>query len=116
MPFIGDMHNALADARHQAKYVSAIWQKLIPPPATNINYSGAAGLMEKYMLSLDCVPISTYCKETGETPDAINKRIQRGVWREGVQVLKVEGVKERWIDLSEVAKWARQNRLNSRAA
>ncbi len=31
------------------------------------------------MLSLDCVPISTYCKETGETPDAINKRVQRGV-------------------------------------
>ncbi|HFO0272694.1 TPA: 3'-5' exonuclease [Enterobacter asburiae] len=30
MPFIGDVHNALADARHQAKYVSAIWQKLIP--------------------------------------------------------------------------------------
>lgn len=55
------------------------------------------------MLNLDCVPISTYCKETGETPEAINKRVQRGVWREGVQVLKVEGVKERWIDLSEVA-------------
>lgn len=30
MPFEGDVHNALADARHQAKYVSAIWQKLIP--------------------------------------------------------------------------------------
>lgn len=30
IPFEGDMHNALADARHQAKYVSAIWQKLIP--------------------------------------------------------------------------------------
>ncbi|EMF3489331.1 3'-5' exoribonuclease [Salmonella enterica] len=28
MPFDGDMHNALADARHQAKYVSAIWQRL----------------------------------------------------------------------------------------
>lgn len=68
------------------------------------------------MLNLDCVPISAYCKETGETPEAINKRLQRGVWREGIQVLKVEGVKERWIDLSEVAKWARQNRLNSRAA
>ncbi|EOU8811869.1 excisionase, partial [Escherichia coli] len=26
------------------------------------------------MLNLDCVPISTYCKETGETPEAINKR------------------------------------------
>lgn len=30
MPFDGVAHNALADARHQAKYVSAIWQKLIP--------------------------------------------------------------------------------------
>ncbi|HAM6282477.1 TPA: excisionase [Escherichia coli] len=68
------------------------------------------------MLNLDCVPISTYCKETGETPEAINKRVQRGVWREGVQVLKVEGVKEGWIDLSEVAKWARQNCSNYRAA
>ncbi|MCU6671854.1 MULTISPECIES: excisionase [Leclercia] len=68
------------------------------------------------MLNLDCVPISAYCNETGESIDAINKRLQRGVWREGVQVLKVEGVKERWIDLSEVAKWARKSRLNSRAA
>lgn len=30
IPFEGDMHNALADAKHQAKYVSAIWQHLIP--------------------------------------------------------------------------------------
>ncbi|HAF2131266.1 TPA: excisionase [Salmonella enterica] len=67
------------------------------------------------MLNLDCVPISAYCKETGETTDAINKRLQRGVWAEGVQVLKVEGVKERWIDLCEVTKWARKNRLNSHA-
>ena len=29
MPFEGDMHNALADAKHQAKYVSAIWKRLI---------------------------------------------------------------------------------------
>ncbi|ESM88049.1 hypothetical protein L380_00501 [Enterobacter roggenkampii MGH 34] len=28
-------HNALADARHQAKYVSAIWQKIIPATSTN---------------------------------------------------------------------------------
>jgi hypothetical protein len=33
MPFDGVAHNALADARHQAKYVSAIWQSLFPPPA-----------------------------------------------------------------------------------
>ncbi|HFQ7029236.1 TPA: excisionase [Yersinia enterocolitica] len=47
---------------------------------------------------------------TGETLEAINKRIQRGVWREGSQVLKIEGVKERWIDLLEVNAWARRNR------
>ncbi|EHM1179165.1 3'-5' exoribonuclease, partial [Salmonella enterica subsp. enterica serovar Urbana] len=28
--------NALADARHQAKYVSAIWQKLIPTISNNL--------------------------------------------------------------------------------
>ncbi|WP_261666930.1 3'-5' exonuclease [Erwinia mallotivora] len=31
MPFDGERHNALADAIHQAKYVSAIWQKLFIP-------------------------------------------------------------------------------------
>lgn len=29
IPFDGDMHNALSDARHQVKYVSVIWQQLI---------------------------------------------------------------------------------------
>lgn len=33
MPFDGVLHNALADARHQAKYVSAIWQRLLPVSA-----------------------------------------------------------------------------------
>ncbi len=47
------------------------------------------------MISLDCIPISAYCITTGETVEAINKRVQRGVWREGRQVLKVNGVKER---------------------
>lgn len=28
IPFEGDMHNALSDARHQVKYISAIWQRL----------------------------------------------------------------------------------------
>lgn len=46
----------------------------------------------------------------GETLDAVNKRLQRGVWKEGVQVLNVEGSKERWIDLTEVSKWARKNK------
>ncbi|EOO4222667.1 3'-5' exoribonuclease, partial [Escherichia coli] len=33
IPFEGVPHNALDDARHQAKQVSAIWQKLIPSQA-----------------------------------------------------------------------------------
>ena len=33
IPFDGERHNALDDARYQAKYVSAIWQKLIPSQA-----------------------------------------------------------------------------------
>ncbi|HCB1868427.1 TPA: 3'-5' exoribonuclease [Citrobacter freundii] len=36
MPFDGVAHNALADARHQAKYVSAIWQKLIPATSRDL--------------------------------------------------------------------------------
>ncbi|EQC2568919.1 excisionase, partial [Escherichia coli] len=54
--------------------------------------------------------ISTYCRNAGETVDAVNKRIQRGIWKEGVHVLKVDGVKERWVDLMEVSKWARKNK------
>ncbi|EKA4221884.1 3'-5' exoribonuclease [Escherichia coli] len=33
IPFEGERHNALDDARYQAKYVSVIWKKLIPSQA-----------------------------------------------------------------------------------
>ncbi|CNI75488.1 3'-5' exonuclease [Yersinia intermedia] len=36
MPFDGERHNALADAIHQAKYVSAIYQRLIPATSNDI--------------------------------------------------------------------------------
>lgn len=52
----------------------------------------------------ECIPISMYCKLFGESTDAINKRLQRQFWHEGVHVLKIEGVKERWIDMKEVNK------------
>ncbi|EIG3621718.1 3'-5' exoribonuclease [Escherichia coli] len=35
IPFEGERHNALDDARYQAKYVSVIWQKLIPSQANS---------------------------------------------------------------------------------
>ena len=61
-------------------------------------------------MNLECVPISTYCRDSGETVEAVNKRIQRGLWQEGVHILKIDGVKERWIDLTEVTKWARKSK------
>jgi len=61
-------------------------------------------------MSLDVMPISIYCQTTGESVDAINKRIQRKIWQVGVHVLKVDGVQERWIDLEEVNRWARKSR------
>lgn len=59
---------------------------------------------------LECLPISKYCELFGDSSDAINKRVQRQFWYEGVHVLKVEGSKERWIDVKEVNKWARKNK------
>jgi hypothetical protein len=35
MPFDGEPHNALHDAIHQAKYVSAIYQRLLAPHQQN---------------------------------------------------------------------------------
>lgn len=39
----------------------------------------------------------------------INKRIQRGIWQLGVHIVNVDGVKERWVNIAEVTKWAMKN-------
>ena len=62
-------------------------------------------------MSLRCVPLSQYCKLVETTPDAINKKIQRGTWMMGVQVLSPPGERERWVDLDEVERWARSSSL-----
>ncbi|MBG5882796.1 excisionase [Providencia alcalifaciens] len=64
-------------------------------------------------LSVECLPISKYCELFGESTDAINKRVQRRFWQEGVQILKVDGSKERWIDIKEVNKWVRKNKQDT---
>lgn len=53
------------------------------------------------------VPLSKYCELYGENQRAVQSRIERGIWLEGKQVIKVSKVKERWIDLIEVEKWVR---------
>ncbi|MGX9360931.1 excisionase [Pantoea ananatis] len=64
---------------------------------------------------IQCVPLSAYCQMTGETPEAINNNFQCGIWGERIQVLKVDGVRERWIDLAEVDIWARSNKDRCRS-
>lgn len=64
-------------------------------------------------LSVECLPISKYCELFCESTDAINKRVQRRFWQEGVQILKVDGSKERWIDIKEVNKWVRKNKQDT---
>ena len=58
-------------------------------------------------MSLSIVPLGKYCEISGEKRNTVEKRIERGVWTLGVQVVKLNNVKERWIDLTEVEKWAR---------
>ena len=58
-------------------------------------------------MSLSIVPLKKYCELSGESIDAVTRRIERGVWAEGKQVKKIANVRERWIDLEEVEKWAR---------
>lgn len=61
-------------------------------------------------MSLDVMLISAYCQTIDESEEAINKRIQRKIWKMGVHVLKVDGVRERWIDTEEVNRWARSSK------
>ncbi|SMB88625.1 hypothetical protein SAMN05660772_02844 [Pasteurella testudinis DSM 23072] len=59
------------------------------------------------------MPITKYCEVFGLTLEQINRRLQRGIWQENIQVLKVDGCKERIIDLEEVDKWARKNKIHA---
>lgn len=64
------------------------------------------------ILTAKTMPITKYCEVFGLTLDQINRRLERGIWQKNVQVLQVEGVKERIIDLDEVDKWARKNKCH----
>lgn len=74
------------------------------------NLLSAAGMI---IIPMDCVPLGVYCKLCDENRERINKRIQRGIWRIGEEILEVEGTKERWVDLKKVASWARKNQTSN---
>lgn len=64
---------------------------------------------------METVPLSQYCRESGESISAVERRIERGIWIEGVHFFKVNNVRERWIDKKAIEKWVR-NGGNSHAA
>lgn len=68
---------------------------------------------EMIIIPMDCVPLGVYCQLCGENRERINKRIQRGIWRIGEEILEVDGTKERWVDLKKVASWARKNQTSN---
>ncbi len=50
------------------------------------------------------VTIKRFCDLTGDTPDAVNSRIYKGVWPEGVIWIK-DPLGRRKINLEEYDKW-----------
>lgn len=56
---------------------------------------------------LRVMPLSSYCAIYGETKEAVCRRIDRGVWVQGIHWHKPDHVKERWLDLEGIEKWAR---------
>ncbi|AOW76279.1 excisionase [Colwellia sp. PAMC 20917] len=59
---------------------------------------------------LNILPLHQYCEISGESQTAVIKRIERGIWIVGQHVIKIPNVRERWIDIIEVEKWARKNK------
>ncbi|CAM3817610.1 Excisionase [Pseudoalteromonas mariniglutinosa] len=58
---------------------------------------------------LNEVLLSRYCELTGDTKKAVDSRIQRGIWCEGVHFYVVANMRERWINLGAVSEWVRKS-------
>jgi hypothetical protein len=52
------------------------------------------------------VHIRQYCAVSGETPDAVEKRLRTGVWLRDVHARKPEGSAALWVNLDAVNDWA----------
>jgi hypothetical protein len=52
------------------------------------------------------VKLSQHCAATGDTPDAVDKRIRSGYWLRDVHVRKPAGSKQLWVNVEAVNNWA----------
>ena len=55
------------------------------------------------------VKSSRYCEASGDTPDAIDKRLRTGVWLRDIHARMPDGSKSLWINLDAVNDWAAGN-------
>ena len=60
-------------------------------------------------VALEWVPINRYCEMTGESSDAVDKRVRSGHWLRDVHVRVPTGSSRMWINLEAVNEWAAGN-------
>ncbi len=51
------------------------------------------------------IRLKRYCEVSGETPDAVHKRLQRGIWLKDVHVRRPEGSSELWVNVEAQRDW-----------
>lgn len=66
--------------------------------------------IQQYNIQVRTLPLSAYCKMMGLSRETINRRVERGIWQLGKQVIKVGGSKERYVDLKEIDEWVLKNK------
>jgi hypothetical protein len=50
------------------------------------------------------IKLKRYCEVTGDTSDAVQKKVSRGIWREGTHI-KTAPDGARWVNTEEVDAW-----------
>ncbi len=76
IPFEGERHNALDDARYQAKYVSVIWQKLIPNQADFLMFNPGRcppAIVAATMISERRSWQDLFCSLSGQKRNSVNR-------------------------------------------
>ncbi len=55
---------------------------------------------------LHWIRLKAYCAKSGDTQDAVEKRVRSGIWLRDVHVRLPEGSKEQWVNELAVNDWA----------
>ena len=58
-------------------------------------------------MALNWLPLPKYLEQTGESADAVHKRVRSGHWLRGVHVRVPDGAKDLWVNLQAVNEWCK---------